>query len=45
MATLGRTTADLQNTLVSAAVLLPAFLISTRCGIDGLASVWIVAPP
>ena len=45
MATLGGTTADLQNTLVSAAVLLPAFLISTRCGINRLASVWLVATP
>ena len=42
---LGKLTADLQNTILTAAVLLPAFLIGTQWGINGLASAWLVATP
>ena len=42
---LGRVKADLQNMLLTAAVLLPAFLVGTQWGVNGLASAWLVATP
>ena len=42
---LGKLTADLQNTILTAAVLLPAFIVGTQWGINGLASAWLVATP
>ena len=44
-AALGKVAADLQNTVVSVVVLLPAFFIGTQWGVNGLASAWLVAMP
>ena len=38
-------TASVQNTIVTAAVLLPAFVIGTQWGVNGLASAWLVGMP
>ena len=42
---LGKLTVNVQNTIVTAAVLLPAFLIGTQWGINGLASAWLLGLP
>ena len=42
---LGKLTANVQTTIVTAAVLFPAFLIGTQWGVNGLASAWLVGLP
>ena len=42
---LGKLTANVQTTIVTGAVLIPAFLIGTQWGADGLAFAWLVGMP